>query len=327
MRAGNMSGDAFRHEALFYSGESDFLLGTLPFIRQGLERREAVLVVESVEKIALLRRELGEDEALVMFADMAGVGANPARIVPAWRDFVEEHGRGGAGLRGIGEPIWASRPSDELAECQRHESLLNVAFAGGRPWRLLCPYDTSQLSRDVIDEARRSHAFVVERHVELPSPHFRGAAASGGAFDGPLSPPPEGAATLTFDASSLGDVRRAVAGIGVAAGMDVERLADLVTAVNEVATNSVRHGGGSGTLLVWQDSRSVLCEVRDRGRYAEPLADRRRPLSTREPSGLWLANRLCDLVQIRTYPTGTVVRLIVRHEPRQPAAGWSWAVS
>ena len=27
------------------------------------------------------------------------------------------------------------------------------------------------------------------------------------------------------------------------------------------------------------------------------------------PRGLWLANQLCDLVQIRTLPAGTVVRL------------------
>jgi len=322
-----VSGEAFRHEALFYSGESDFLLGTLQFLRQGIEHGESMLVVESAEKIALHRQELGEDAQLVMFADMAEVGANPARIVPAWQEFVERHGGDGTGLRGIGEPIWASRPHDELVECQRHESLLNVAFGGGRPWRLLCPYDTSQLPQDVIDEARRSHAFVVERHVELPSQHFRGPAASGAAFDGPLNAPPEGATTAAFDASSLHEVRRLVAVVGAAVGMDVERLADLVAAANEVATNSVQHGGGSGTAIVWQDSNSVLCEVRDRGRYANPLADRLKPLGPREPSGLWLANRLCDLVQIRSYPTGTVVRLVMRRERRRAAKGWSWAVS
>ncbi len=322
-----MSVDAFRHEALFYAGEPDFLLGTLPFLRQGIERGEAVLVVESPEKIALLRRELGEDAQLVMFADMAEVGANPARIVPAWQEFVERHGREGAGLRGIGEPIWASRPHDELVECQRHESLLNVAFAGGRPWLLLCPYDTAQLPQEVLDEARRSHAFVIEDHVELPSADYRGAAASGAAFDGPLAAPPDEATTAAFDASSLGEVRRLVAAVGAAVGMDVERLADLVASANEVATNSVRHGGGAGTAIVWHDADSVLCEVRDLGRYAEPLADRRKPLSPVEPSGLWLANALCDLVQIRTYQSGTVVRLVMRRERRRAAAGWSWAVS
>ena len=33
-------------------------------------------------------------------------------------------------MRGIGEPIWADRRPDELDECQLHESLINLAFAG-----------------------------------------------------------------------------------------------------------------------------------------------------------------------------------------------------
>jgi MEDS: MEthanogen/methylotroph, DcmR Sensory domain len=65
-----------------------------------------------------------------------GVAANPARIIPAWRDFVASvDGRGHA--RGIGEPIWAERTPAELVECQRHETLLNLAFAGVPAWWLL----------------------------------------------------------------------------------------------------------------------------------------------------------------------------------------------
>jgi hypothetical protein len=42
--------------------------------------------VESLDKIAQLKVALGDDANQVMFADMAGVGANPARIIPAWQD-------------------------------------------------------------------------------------------------------------------------------------------------------------------------------------------------------------------------------------------------
>ena len=127
-----------------YAGMADFVAGTVPFIRGGLEAGEPVLVVESASKIALLRGELGPDAESVLFADMSGVGANPARIIPAWRDFVSQHGGPGRRVRGIGEPIWKERGPAELIECQRHESLLNTAFAevahGGcsahmTPWR------------------------------------------------------------------------------------------------------------------------------------------------------------------------------------------------
>ena len=302
----------FRHEALLYSGEAEFLVGTMAFIRRGLEADEAVLVVESPAKIAALRGELGEDASLVHFADMSDIGSNPARIIPAWRDFVAEHGHDGKGLRGIGEPIWAARTADELVECQRHESLLNVAFAGGRPWRLLCPYDITALPADVIDEARRSHPYVTERHVQLPSPQYRGVDESAVTPDAPLVPPPAEAAGMQFRQGDLAKVREMTGRLARQAGLDRSRAADLVYAVNEVATNSVRHGGGSGTLLVWQDPGSIVCEVRDRGRYDKALADRERAGGTVGSRGLWLANQLSDLVQIRSYATGTVVRLVMR---------------
>jgi hypothetical protein len=54
-----------------------------------------VLVV-SAARIGLLSSAIGGDADRVAFADMADVGANPARIIPAWRDFVAavDGGRG-----------------------------------------------------------------------------------------------------------------------------------------------------------------------------------------------------------------------------------------
>ena len=59
----------------------------------------------------------------------------------------------GKRLRGIGEPIWAARTPAEMAECHRHEGLLNVAFADSPGFWLLCPYDTTTL--DPADVAAR----------------------------------------------------------------------------------------------------------------------------------------------------------------------------
>src|ERR1700716_3045007 len=111
--------DQFRHEALLYSGWAEFVAGTVPFIRDGVRAGEPVLVVESLEKIQMLQVALGKDSGTVFFADMANVGANPARIIPAWHEFVRRHGDGGRRLRGIGEPIWKERSPDELTRCQR----------------------------------------------------------------------------------------------------------------------------------------------------------------------------------------------------------------
>lgn len=78
----------FRHEALLYAGDDGFLQGTVPFIQEGISLGEVVLVVVDARKIALLSVELDGAAKDVVFADMAEVGRNPARIIPVWREFV-----------------------------------------------------------------------------------------------------------------------------------------------------------------------------------------------------------------------------------------------
>jgi anti-sigma regulatory factor (Ser/Thr protein kinase) len=305
----------FRHDVLFYEGEAGFVDRTSAFIRHSLEGGEPILVVVSEEKIELLRQELGGDPDGVRFADMLQVGRNPARIIPAWRDFVSEHAASGRRFRGIGEPVWASRSASELVECARHEALLNLAFTGAPAWWLACPYDTESLPSSVLAEARRNHPWVMDGGERRVSGTYRGLGDVARPFDDPLPEPAGPTREFPFgaDAESLAALRLRVGEAGAALGLDAARVADLVLIVNEVATNSVRHGGGSGSLRVWEEEASVICEVTDGGRIADPLVGRRKPPAGRGSGfGLWLANELCDLVQIRTFPTGTAVRLHVR---------------
>src|SRR2546428_10442985 len=50
--------DEFRHEALMYAGTKDFLAGTVPFIRDGLEAGAAAPGAERPARVALPRQEL-----------------------------------------------------------------------------------------------------------------------------------------------------------------------------------------------------------------------------------------------------------------------------
>jgi anti-sigma regulatory factor (Ser/Thr protein kinase) len=126
----------------------------------------------------------------------------------------------------------------------------------------------------------------------------------------PLVDAPADAACLTFERGPLRDVRALVARCAEDAGLAPERIADFVLAANEVATNSIVHGGGFGAVRVWHDDAALVCEVADAGHIEDPLAGRRRPSGeTIGGRGLWIANRLCDLVQLRSSPSGTIVRL------------------
>jgi anti-sigma regulatory factor (Ser/Thr protein kinase) len=304
----------YRHEAFFYAGDHEFMVGTLDFLHTAIAASEPTLVVLGAPKIRALKSALGAAADQVTFADMAAVGANPARIIPAWQDFTAMSARPGRRLRGIGEPIWATRSPAELSECQRHEALLNVAFAEADPdfW-LMCPYDTNTLDREVLDEAARNHPYLRTSHGEVASRSFPGVEVLAAPFAAPMVAGPPGASTMEFATGDLHDVRAFVSVRASRLDLDAERVADLVLAVDEIATNSIRHGQGAGTLRMWTEGATVICEVRDRGRIVEPLADRTRADEYGEGGrGLWIANQLCDLVQIRTFATGSVVRLHMR---------------
>jgi anti-sigma regulatory factor (Ser/Thr protein kinase) len=298
-----MPTDPFRHEALFYEGEDALVDGLLPFLRDGIAAREPTLVVLDAGKNARMRRALSGDADHVQFADMAVVGANPGRIIPAWRDFVDAHP--GRPLRGVGEPLWAERGAAEMSECHRHEALLNVAFADSPGFWLVCPYDIATLDPVDVERARVTHP-----HVSAGESHYPGDEAHAAPFAEPLLPPASEPISVAFDADSLGALRRKVADRARAAGLGAERAYDLLIAVSELAGNSVRHGGGRGVLELWGDGDTLLCEVRDAGTIEPPLAGRERPSGGQVGGyGLWLANQLCDLVQVRVLPGGSTVRL------------------
>jgi anti-sigma regulatory factor (Ser/Thr protein kinase) len=300
----------FCHEVAFYDGADEFLAATVPFVRAALEAEEPALVAVGGGRTELLEGELGDDAMAVGFTDMEELGRNPARIIPVWREFLDRNGGTGQPVRGIGEPIWPGRSVAEIDECQRHESLLNVAFEGLPAWSLLCPYDSGGLDDEVLGAARACHPLLAGDGTCRRNPEFAGAGLPASPFGGELPPRPGESTALLFDPTTLHLARALVQREAEDAGLPRSRRDDLVTAVGELAANSVLHGGGGGTLRLWHEPDALVVEAEDLGHIEEPLAGRRRPTPTQEGGrGLWLVNQLCDLVQIRSNSGLTVIRL------------------
>lgn len=297
-----------RHEVLFYADDEEFLEGIVPVVREVLEASGSSLIAVRRHKSELLRGELGDAGTAVEFVDMEVVGRNPARIIPVWRDFLERTAGSDAPVLGIGEPAWPGRDPVELEECRRHEALLNSAFAPDREWSLLCPYDSAALDDDVLERACESHSHVRSHGARVESPTWSGPVNS--PFEGLLSKPPGDSRAIEFGRESLAQARALVAREAASAALSEDRGPDMVVAVGELAANSVLHGGGHGTLRVWRELDALVAEVRDRGRIEQPLAGRLRPGAGQGGGrGLWMVNQLCDLVQIRSGPEGTGVRV------------------
>jgi hypothetical protein len=298
-------GGAFHHEAFLYEGAEEFLAGTAAFVREGLSAGEPVLVAVDATSAARVRERL-PDSARVRWVDVTSIGRNPARITTLWQEFVAR--TGGGALRGVGEPIWPLRSPAELAECQRHEELLNLAFAGESSFRLLCPYDRQALDPAVIAEARRSHPTLIESSTARRSDDYRGLEAASAPFDAPLSEPPAVASEDAVDGLSELALFGLVKARSADAGLGTRRARDLAVAVL-AAEDSLRPGDGVRRLRVWEEDATLICELRVSSVLHDPLAGRHPPSARPEARGLWLANQLCDLVELRSFPTGTVARL------------------
>jgi anti-sigma regulatory factor (Ser/Thr protein kinase) len=296
--------ESFVHEALLYRDAAEFLAGTVPFVTAGLGRDEPVLVAAPPDRLGWLRDALGGEADRVGMRDMRQVGRNPGRILPA---VLLAFARVGA----VGEPIWPGRSRLEYPACVQHEALINAAFAG-REAAILCAYDVAGLDPSAVEDAERTHPRITTPAGGRPSARFVDPVATAAEFNLPLPPPPDTAVRVPVALIGLTDLRRLVADQARAAGVPSARVGDVVIAVNELASNSIAHAGGSGTLAGWTEDGHLVYQLTDGGHLADPLAGRvPPPPDAAAGRGLFVVNQVCDLVRIHTEPGRTTVRIQV----------------
>jgi len=293
-----------------YRGVQEYVTFLSAFVREGIEAGEAVLVAVPNDRLAVLRDALPDGEGLVHYADATGSGGGTAWVSQRWRAFLEMVD--GAACRGVVEPGHAGTDPEEPGRRLGLERVLDLA-TDLHPCRLVCPYDADALAERVLAQARALHGRVYEPSRTGPDPRNHNRDPSDGSRIGTgaygADPVPE----LRFGRSDLARLRRFVRNEAGTAGVDPSRTADLVLAANEIATNIVIHGGSDGTARCCVVDGAFVCELAGPGTISDPMAGQVRPAPDRSSGrGLWLANQLCDLVEITGTAQGTVTRLHVR---------------
>ena len=292
------------HQALFYHDSAEYLAGVFDFITPALDRDEPVAIAVPEPKLRLLEPELGDRAAPIQLLDMFELGRNPGRIIPAVLGMIERHTS--RPLRYVGEPIWAGRSPEEIREAARHEALINLAWPEA-DISVLCPYDVAGLDDEVLRDAEHTHPGVVRDRLLGPSSAYGNGAVPPGC-EQPLSEPPPGALARRFEVVDLRRLRAWIAERADESGLDTDRRTELVTAINELTTNTVKHAGTHGVLRSWTAPGEVIFEVEDSGHIVDPLAGRRLQTAGTGGLGLWMVHHLCDLVEVRSNAAGTKIR-------------------
>jgi anti-sigma regulatory factor (Ser/Thr protein kinase) len=303
------------HAALAYRSPAEFAAGVLSYLEADAAIDGApIFVAARPDLLDAVRSDLADAGRTAALADLTLAGADPGRMLGAIRLFAASHP--GRRVHCIQEWAWPGQPG--LREAIRVESLIDLALARS-PAHVLCGYDAS-LGAAVLADAECTHPVLVQDGKFVPSVSYRDDAATRWQERDPLPAAPRDAATMPFRDDQAA-VRAFTARQARSAGLAPEGVADLLIAVGELAANTLAHTTGHGTLTVWANTEEIICEVRDSGWIADPLAGTLRPDpdSGTGGRGLWVVHQVCDLVEARSSANaGTTTRVHMNLSARQP---------
>lgn len=299
---------SYRHEAFLWRSRSDYVSGLVPFVLEGLDAGEAVLVGATPEHARWITRELGPRAHEVQLVDLGQLAHNPARIMPALQDLLRTSCGPGRPARGIGEPVWPGRGPETTREVQLHEALLNLAIDPDLPFWLVCPYDVEHLEPTLLADAEGSHPVIVTATSYAGSARYRGRDHARALFTADLPDLGGPEVDLRVAATALDLAAEQVTLRAAASDLSSDQVVLLSEVVRALVVESVRRGADEARLRLWDEPRALVCEVSDPTVVEDLLIGRRPPVRGRHDP-VWLANQVCDLVQVRSNPCGTSVRL------------------
>jgi len=292
------------HEAMVYSAEEEFLGRLVPFLQDGLAADQPATVVLLPDKAALLRDALGRDAQGVSFVDAGALYRSPAQAIAEYRQRLHAQlSQPNAGLvRVVGE-VQFGPSKQEHTRWTRYESVFNRAFAGYPAW-VICPYDTRALPEQVVADSLCTHPFVstgdrrvasagyIETDEVVEQPLGRERVRAGGGT--PL------ARVTVGNESELDDLRRVVAGLARAAGLDPTIVDEITMSVSELVRDALRPAGGEASVQIARAGAHWHCDVSNRASNASALG---------ESVGLSIARLSSDRIEFASEAGVQTVRL------------------
>lgn len=301
--------EGFAHQALIYRSRQEFLDFAVPFVEDAARRGEPALVAVQEPNLEGMRAALGGPLPELTLVSVERWYGTSARTREKFGRWVAEHTDGGhkhrrridgRRVRVVAEPPWAVGHEARVRDWARHESVMNVAFAG-HPLTFVCTYDIRVLPPEIVRHARSTHPEIVDAGGSERSEQYEDPVEFCRRLNTSVRHPAGDPETeLTFGLADLPAMRRTIRSLAIEAGLSPARADELVLAVHEIATNAVVHGRSPATLRVWRADRELVFAVSDRGEgIKDVLAGQLTPAAAGPGGrGLWLTRLLSDAVEI-----------------------------
>ncbi|SER11096.1 sensor histidine kinase [Actinokineospora terrae] len=303
------SAPGYVHTALCYASDRELLDSAVPFLAEGVERGDAVVIALDPARADLVLAELDRPDAVTTLP-AGGQYARPALSIKSYCDLFTTLLDGVGAVRVLGA-LPPAAMEQEWDVWSRYEAAVNRAF-DRFPVSTMCTYDTRELAPEVVADVLSTHPLLADPRGDHPR---------NPAFVDPSSflRRPQRAEPLpvqfTAPAVDLVDPMPATARAALHAVRTVAPAAldDLVVSVSEVVTNAHTHGTAPIHLRAWTEPAHMVVTVHDAGPGpTDPFAGL---IPTPSPRGggygLWIAHQLCTHVLHTHDTTGFTVRLSI----------------
>lgn len=303
----------YRHHALLYDSDASFVDGVVPFIQDGLDAGETVLLGLTEGQLALLGPHFDLGHELLMTPDVGY--SNPVETVHQWLSEFRTLVDGGApGIRALGDVPHPGTGGDWY-QWARYEAIINRAFADF-PLASLCLYDVRVTPPKVLADVACTHPFLITVDGHRPSTWYEDEVAFLGRLPrrpglGDVRPPDR-----VFDDPMPHEARHHLIGVTDGMGLDPQVVDDLHVAVSELVSNARHHGDDPVTVRVWTEVDRLEVTVTDGGTGpADPCAGwipPADPAAIGGGRGLWLTHLMAPTLDVWRDPEeGFTARLSI----------------
>lgn len=282
------NGSPFRHSALVYESQDEYVALSVPFLREGIEAGEGAIVANTKRGLAVMREALGADAAHMTFFDVSAAYTRPARTLASYNKVYAEQLARTPSLRAVADVQFGFDPA-ESDLWMGYEAVFNHCFSHLPVW-VWCTYNGERLSDSVRDAVWRTHPEVIADEAWLSSDQYEDPEGLLRRIT-PEPVPLQGLRSIGFG-RDVEELRERLARELCTEGVPEGKTLDMLLAATEIATNAIDHGGGIEDVRVGRAEGRFVCEIVDPGEgFDDPTAGY---LAPREGvgRGLWVARQL-----------------------------------